>query len=106
MSINLRQILNDRPLLGRAAQTLIFFALPSIFALLLVLPDQSRAALGSELIATGVFAAATALVVDYRTGPAWWPRAAGGLYWLVPAATFTIVAGLINTWVLLIEILR
>jgi hypothetical protein len=44
VSINLRQILTDRPLPGRAAQTLVFFALPLIFALLLVVPDQSRAA--------------------------------------------------------------
>ena len=33
-------------------------------------------------------------------------QAGGGLYWLVPATVFMIVAGLVNTWVLLIEILR
>jgi hypothetical protein len=30
----------------------------------------------------------------------------GGLYWLVPAVLAAIVFGLINAWVLLIEILR
>ena len=30
----------------------------------------------------------------------------GGLYWLVPAVLVAIIAGLGNTWVLLVEILR
>ena len=33
-------------------------------------------------------------------------QAGGGLYWLVPATIITIAAGLVNTWVLLIEIMR
>ena len=32
--------------------------------------------------------------------------AGGGLYWLVPATVLAIVAGLVNTWVLLVEIMR
>jgi len=135
VSINLKEIINERPLPGRAAQTLIFFALPLVFALLLVVPDQSRGALGGELIATGVVAAATALDIDRRAGrsaeePRWsrsvtrivpaaascacivvagislLAQAGGGLYWVVPATLLTIIAGLVNTWVLLIEILR
>jgi modulator of FtsH protease len=135
VSINLKQILNERNLPGRAAQTLVFFGLPLIFALLLVVPGQARAALGGELIAAGVVALATALVVDHRAGrspeePRWSrqltrivpmtgscaclivagvslaAQAGGGLYWLVPATVFTIFAGLVNTWVLLVEILR
>ena len=135
VSINLKQILNERNLPGRAAQTLVFFGLPLIFALLLVVPDQARAALGGELIATGVFAWATAVVIDYRAGrseyePAWSrpvtrvvpmavsgacvivagvsevAGAGGGLYWLVPATMLAILAGLVNTWVLLVEIMR
>ena len=39
-------------------------------------------------------------------GSALLAQTAGGLYWLVPAALVAIVAGLANTWVLLIEILR
>jgi modulator of FtsH protease len=135
VSINLKEILNERNLPGRAAQTLVFFAFPLIFALLLVVPDQARAALGGELIATGVVALATALLMDHRAGrspeePRWsrpltrvvpmtgscacliaaglslMAQAGGGLYWLVPATVFTILAGLVNTWVLLVEILR
>jgi hypothetical protein len=135
VSINLREILDNAPLPGRAAQTLIFFAFPMIVALLLVVPAQARGALGGELIATGVFAWATAVVIDYRAGrseyePAWSrpltrivpmavsgacvivagisevAGAGGGLYWLVPATMLAILAGLVNTWVLLVEIMR
>ena len=135
VSINLRQILHYRPLPGRAAQTLIFFALPLIFALILIVPAQSRGALGGELIATAVVGVAISLVIDHRAGrsaaePSWSrlatrtvpmtgscacvivagaslvAQAGGGLYWLVPATVFMIVAGLVNTWVLLVEILR
>ena len=135
VSINLKQILDNGPLPGRAAQTLIFFAFPMMTALLLVVPAQARAALGGELIATGAFAWATAMVIDHRAGrseyePAWSrpltrivpmavsslcvifagvsevAGAGGGLYWLVPATAIAILAGLVNTWVLLVEILR
>jgi modulator of FtsH protease len=30
----------------------------------------------------------------------------GGLYWLVPAVAFGLIGGLVNSWVLLVEILR
>lgn len=135
VSINLRQILDNRPLPGRAAQTLLFFALPLVATLLLVVPAQATAALGWELIATGAVVWTVALVIDRRAGrspeePGWsWlltrivpmalacacifvagvsllALAGGGLYWLVPATILAIAAGLVNTWVLLIEIMR
>jgi modulator of FtsH protease len=135
VSINLRQILDNAALPGRAAQTLIFFALPMITALLLVVPAQSSPALGWELIATGVVIGAVALIIDHQAGgseyePGWSrpvtrvipmtagsvciivagagvaAQAGGGLYWLVPATIIAIIAGLVNTWVLLVEIMR
>jgi hypothetical protein len=30
----------------------------------------------------------------------------GGLYWLIPSVLAAIIFGLVNTWVLLVEILR
>lgn len=33
-------------------------------------------------------------------------RAGGGLYWLVPTVLAAFIVGLVNTWVLLVEILR
>jgi hypothetical protein len=135
VSINLRQILDGRSLPGRAAQTLIFFVIPLIFSLLLVVPGQATKALGWELMATALVMWASATDIDRRAGrsdaePRWsWlvtriaPMAVGclcvfvagislltgiggGLYWLVPATILTIAAGLVNTWVLLIEIMR
>ena len=135
VSINSKEILDNAPLPGRAAQTLIFFAFPMIVALLLVVPAQARGALGVELIATGIFAWATAVVIDHRAGrtpirarlvaPADPDRADGGQRrlrhrgrhqrggraggrpdWLAPATVLAILAGLVNTWVLLVEIMR
>jgi hypothetical protein len=33
-------------------------------------------------------------------------QAGGGLYWLVPSVLAAIIFGLVNAWVLLVEILR
>ncbi len=33
-------------------------------------------------------------------------QAGGGLYWLVPSVLAAIIFGLVNVWVLLVEILR
>ena len=68
VSINLKRILEYKPLPGRAAQTLIFFAAPLVFALLLVVPAQGHAALGGELIATGTVTWVSAQVVDRQAG--------------------------------------
>ena len=135
ISINLKKILAYPPLPGRSAQTLMFFVFPLIFTLLLVVPAQAAAALGGELIATAVITWVSAQIVDHRAGrseyePVWsWlvtravpmgsscacvlaagisllVQAGGGLYWLVPATILSIAAGLVNTWVLLIEIMR
>ena len=135
VSINLKRILDYKPLPGRAAQTLFFFVLPLIFSLLLVVPLQAEKALGWKLIATAVVTWAAAQIVDRQAGrseyePQWsWlvtrvvpmggscacilvagislvAQTGGGLYWLVPATILTIAAGLVNTWVLLIEIMR
>jgi hypothetical protein len=135
VSINLKRILENQSLPGRAATTLLFFAFPLIFSLLLVVPLQARATLGWELVATAIVTGGSALVIDHRAGASeyepHWSRlgtraapmtgtcvctavagislaaqAGGGLYWLVPATVIAIAAGLVNTWVLLIEIMR
>jgi len=33
-------------------------------------------------------------------------QAGGGLYWLIPGVLAAIIFGLVNAWVLLVEILR
>jgi hypothetical protein len=39
-------------------------------------------------------------------GAALLAQAGGGLYWLVPSVVAAIIFGLLNVWVLLVEILR
>ncbi|HXW88783.1 MAG TPA: hypothetical protein VEJ42_11040 [Streptosporangiaceae bacterium] len=135
VSINLKQILEIPSLPSRAAQTLILFATPLVGALLLVVPGQARLALGLELLATGLVIGGAQLWLDLhaKRGPedtVWRrmlgrvfpsvlscvclvlagatliPAAGGGLYWLVPSVLAALIFGLINVWVLLVEILR
>jgi modulator of FtsH protease len=135
VSINLKQILEIDGLSTRAAQTLILFATPLVGGLLLAVPGQSRVALGLELLGTGTFVAASQLYLDLHASrtpeQTFWRRfvslvfpallscgcmavagatligqAGGGLYWLVPSVLSALVFGLINVWVLLVEILR
>jgi hypothetical protein len=135
VSINLRQILAYPNLPGRAAQTLITFATALLTAIFVLVPGQPRGALGGELIATGLVIAAALLVIDARAGQSeketpltrmlgrvFPPLSScaclvaagvsllsgggGGLYWLVPAFVLAIASGLLNAWVLLVEILR
>jgi hypothetical protein len=135
ISINLERILQFESLPHRAAQTLILFALPLITALLLVVPGQPRAALGSELLAIGLLTGAFMLVTDAKVplneqetkvtrlfarilppaatcgcltvaGSTLLANGGGGLYWLVPAVLAAFIFGLLNAWVLLIEIQR
>jgi hypothetical protein len=135
VSINLKQILEIKSLPSRAAQTLILFATPLISALLVVVPGQARIALGLQLLASGLVIGGTQLWLDLRAprGPedTVWRRmigrvfpavlscaclslagatliaaAGGGLYWLVPSVLAALIFGLINVWILLVEILR
>jgi hypothetical protein len=135
MSINLQRILQYESLPARAAQTLILFATPLIAGILLLVPGQPRGVLGTELLGSGVLIGGMQLVIEIRTprteyettrtwllgracppiltcgcltaaGASLLALAGGGLYWLVPSVLAAIVFGLVNTWVLLVEILR
>ncbi len=135
VSINLSEILKYRNLPGRAALTLTLFVTPLIVGVLLLVPGQPGAALGTELLVAGIWLGGFELVLNQRAGrseketPLTWvlvrllpiivscgglvlagvtllAQAGGGLYWLVPSVLAAIVFGLINAWVLLVEILR
>jgi modulator of FtsH protease len=135
MSINLRQILDAPNLPGRAGLTLILLGTPLVSSLLLIVPGQGRVALGVELLITGLAIGAGQVVLDLRNklsefetrvtwligriGPAvastvclavaggtLLAQAGGGLYWMVPAVLVAFICGLLNVWVLLVEILR
>jgi hypothetical protein len=135
ISINLERILQFSSLPHRAAQTLILLTLPLVTSLLLIVPGQPRAALASELLVIGLVTGTFMLVRDARTpmseqetqasrlfarilpsittcgclvvaGVTLLAEGGGGLYWVVPAVLASFIFGLINAWVLLVEILR
>ena len=135
VSINLKQILEFPSLPTRAAQTLIMFVTPLIAALLVITPGQARIALAAEFLATGLVVGGLQLYLDLTSqrgdeatlwrrmvgavfpavvscgclviaGATLAAQAGGGLYWLVPSVLAAIIFGLVNVWVLLVEILR
>ena len=135
VSINLSEILKYRNLPGRAALTLILFITPLVAGILLLVPGQPDAALGAELLAAGLVIGGFELLINQRSGRSdqetqlTWvlarlappivtcgclalagvtllAQAGGGLYWLVPSVLAAIAFGLVNAWVLLVEILR
>ena len=134
LSINLRQILDAPSLPGRAGLTVVLLATPLLSSLLLLVP-QARLALGLELLIMGLVIGVAQVVLDLRNqlteyetrltwlvgriGPAavnagclaiaggtLLAQAGGGLYWLIPSVLVAFVCGLLNVWVLMVEILR
>jgi hypothetical protein len=134
VSINLQRILSFKNLPARAAQTLMLFTTPLITGLFLVVPGQGAAVVAWELLITGIAVGGTQLWINARSPrsdqetPLTWivaraspvvscgclvvaggtllAQAGGGVYWVVPSVLAAFIFGLVNTWVLLVEILR
>lgn len=134
VSLNLRGILESAWLPGRAAQTVALLLCVVVVALCLLVPGQSATALGLEMIgAAGVLGLATVFWAAGTTGPndapPYWRWSAlltvlvpvalfliggtsvavgsgGGLYWVFAAVVVGTAAGVLNAWVLLVEINR
>ncbi|MCD2187938.1 hypothetical protein [Actinomycetospora soli] len=135
VSLNLRVILGDAHLPGRAAQTLVLLAVPLFLALVVLVPGQGKVALAVELLVIGLVAgsvlvrqalpgrrsaeqpfagwvllgwtpAAAVLVAPVVAGVGLATGTVGGLYWIAPAVVLALLAGLGNAWALLVEILR
>jgi hypothetical protein len=132
MSINLTKILEVQGLVGRAGEAIVLLVAVLIVSTLVLVPDQPRVALGTELLVTGLLAWSILAVIHMkavrgRIGPSLVARiataqvavlpflvagvslllrAGGGLYWLVPGVVLCLVVAVLNAWVLLIEILR
>jgi len=102
---------------------------------LLIVPGQARVAVGLEFLATGLVIGAVQVYLDLTAergdedtlwrrvvgrvfpavvscgclvigGATLLGQAGGGLYWLVPSVLSALIFGLVNVWVLLVEILR
>ena len=135
VSINIQAILASPGTTGRAAQAVVLLVSPVFLCLVVLIPGQPPAALGTELVVLGV-------VVGVLLSPACRPSrrsphqplaswlittvaaslgvtlgallaglglivgGLGGLFWLPVAVVTGLAGGLVIAWVLLIEILR
>ncbi len=133
ISINIRIIVAARLLSGRAAETIVLLMGVLILATLGMVPGQSRLAFGLECLGVGGWVALSTGIILYRVRAIHHPQelrwlrrvfnigasfpiafagvslmlgGGGGLYWVVPGVVVALAGGIINSWVLLIEILR
>jgi hypothetical protein len=135
VSINLSRVLSIPGLTGRAAESLMQLFGALLVSSCGLIPHQTTGALGTEvlILGSGLWLIQSALQVRYMTSKTGHPRAwvitrivqtqfasvpfcisavlllrgsPGGLYWLAPGLMFSLVAGVSNAWVLLVEILR
>jgi hypothetical protein len=134
ISINLQQILSSGHLPGRAREALSLLVSALLICSLALIPDQGVRLLGAEILALEFVVLVNAVISQVRSISikpqqlSWFvSRAiavlltcvpiviggallasgnANGLYWIAPGVLVAIVVSVINTWVLLIEILR
>ena len=134
ISFNLEPILKNKHLPGRAIETLVFFAYPLAASLLILLPGLTNAAagVGQAIFAAGLVGLVLIDLLRWKAeedDPLSWrisqltpavlitalailgalatlTTSAGGLYWLAGAMTVATASGLVNSWVLLVEIKR
>ncbi len=135
VSINLERIVSNPTLPARAASALILFIFPLVSGIWLLIPEQTAAVLGTELIVTGLIIGVPlirlsrpTLRTEYERRSSWLitrglpsvvvpllivlagttviAESGVGLYWIPPAVVIAFFAGLGSAWVLLIEILR
>jgi hypothetical protein len=132
-SINISMIIKLPAVVSRLAGTLAMFTGILMIGTVLLVPDQARWLLGTEIVLLGV---GMTLIVclqhglrqaeaGYRTptvvmvtggalsgitamvaGGSLIAGAGGGLYWLLPSVLLAFGFGLVNAWVALVEILR
>jgi len=136
ISINLQRILAGRHLPGRALEALVLLLGAMLICSVALIPGQAPARLGFEILGIVVVVLLNSIVRqidavqhgDTPQQPSWVAgRAivvilmgvpiviggimltkgnADGLYWIAPGILVAIAASIMNTWVLLIEILR
>jgi hypothetical protein len=134
ISFNLEPILKDKHLPGRAIETLVFFAYPLAASLLILLPGltNTAAGIGQAILAAGLVGLVLLDLIRWKAEenyPLSWrlsqltpavlvaalaivgalatlTTSSGGLYWLAGAMTIATASGLVNSWVLLVEIKR
>jgi hypothetical protein len=134
ISFNLEAIIADKQLPGRAVETLIFFAYPLGGSLLVLVPGLTDTSLGigQAVLAAGLLGLVIKDLPRWHGEPneplswrlthvvpglliailatigavATITQSLGGLYWFGGAMAVAISSGLMNSWVLLVEIKR
>ena len=134
VSINIEAILKSEGLPERALQTVLLLLSVVLVSIIGLIPGQGHVALGAELLGEAlVFGAAIAVLLNRSLPPPSSPRswrisrqlvmaagtvplivggasilaqAGGGLYWTISGVILAITAGVLNAWVLMVEILR
>lgn len=132
LSVKSDALAASRSLRARATQTLVLFMTSVLIAVFLVAP-QPAAALGAELLAVALVSGTGLLILDRRAGHGsdqevaryiekfspntvtavlvavagltFLVQAGGGLYWLIPAATASLVGGVFNAWLFLVRLI-
>lgn len=134
VSINLKQILENRVLPVRAAETLIILVGILLLSVFMLVPGQSNAVLGAEIGVLGAVILVLLLPSRFRLPrqqgePKVWTfapltviltgtvpmiiagislgaEAGGGLYWLIAELILGLTGVAFNAWILLVEIMR
>ncbi len=133
VSINVQRILEFRGLPERALATVMVLLLPVIVSMFALAPGQSTLAIGAEVALLGagmlvlihrlliasdahdavqerraaqVLSLAPGPVLVFLSGLSIAAEAGGGFYVLLAGIALSILMGVVNAWVLLVEILR
>jgi hypothetical protein len=134
VSINVERILTYTGMPERALATVLLLLGVVIVSIIGLIPGQSRTALGLELLVVSLLfltaiAGLTSKGLPRREEPTGWlvgrvalpasgtlpfvvgalsllAQSGGGLYWTAAGILFALGAGVLNGWVLLVEILR
>ncbi len=135
ISINLTEILSLGGVADLALQGIVVLSGVSFSAMVLLVPGQSTALLGLELLVLGAGLLGATLYLSYRSyhatsvqhranriratlvsslpglfvvigGLSLAAGTGGGLYWLVPGWMAAVVVGIRNAWQLLVEVKR
>jgi len=134
VSINLAKILSFPHLPGRAGESLIMLMGVLMVSALGLVPGQSRVALGAEIVGVGLLVWLFPIRIQRRAarlpgartpwvttrafihqvgslpllvaGISILAGSGGGLYWIVPGTLLAFASGILNSWVLLVEIQR
>jgi modulator of FtsH protease len=136
ISINLARIISYPWLPGRAAETLVAPTGVLVVSSYMLVPGQPAAQLAVELIATGAVMWIMPSIIQLRTarggisqvprrslvtrflltqisslpiltgGVLVWTGSPAAVHWMVPGIIASLIATVINAWVLLVEIVR